>query len=190
MARGSSTGRGPCALQRDALYVCDQDNHRIVVLGTDLSWRYTFGRKGSGDGEFAIPLLTSRRTVVSCTSWTMTTDRVQAFAPDRRGRMRFARAFGGKGDAPGQFQIPWGVAVVRGLLVVSDYWRLQARRLQVLTPKGVPLQVLAVGDWLTGLCSNEDRGWVCDAEWHTSARVEGISRNALRIITKYPSLFC
>ena len=37
------------------LYVCDSYNGRIVVLGTDLSWRYTFGRRGSGDGEFSVP---------------------------------------------------------------------------------------------------------------------------------------
>ena len=58
-------------------------------------------------------------------------------APDRHGRMRFARAFGGEGDAPGQFKWTQGVAFVRGLLVVSESYRLQ-----VLTPKGVPLQVL------------------------------------------------
>ena len=38
-----------------ALYVCDQRNHRIVVLDTDLNWRYTIGREGSGDGDFLRP---------------------------------------------------------------------------------------------------------------------------------------
>ena len=75
--------------------------------------------------------------------------------------MRFARAFGGKGDAPGQFDGPWGVAVVRGLLVVSDN-----RRLQVLTPKGVPLQVLTVCGGLTGLCASEERVWATDVGSH------------------------
>ena len=72
--------------------------------------------------------------------------------------MRFARTFGSKGDAPGQFeQNPQGVAVVRGLLVVSE-----AKRLQVLTPKGVPLQVLTLGHNLGGLCADEERVWVAD----------------------------
>ena len=71
--------------------------------------------------------------------------------------MRFARAFGGKGDAPGQFSQPWGVAVVRGLLVVSE-----GDRLQVLTPKGVPLQVLTLGSGLRGVCADEQRVWVAD----------------------------
>jgi hypothetical protein len=66
--------------------------------------------------------------------------------------MCFARRFGGKGDAPGQFEDPWGVACVRGLLVVSEY---RGTRLQVLTPKGVPLQVLTLGSCLGGLCADE-----------------------------------
>ena len=72
--------------------------------------------------------------------------------------MRFARAFGGRGDAPGQFTHVWGVAVVRGLLVVSE-----DRRLQVLTLKGVPLQVLKLGKGLRELCADEQRVWVADA---------------------------
>ena len=71
--------------------------------------------------------------------------------------MRFARAFGGKGDAPGQFKYPWGVAIVRGLLVVSEQ-----KRLQVLTPKGVPLQVLKLGMDLQRMCADEQRVWVAD----------------------------
>ena len=73
--------------------------------------------------------------------------------------MRFARAFGGEGDAPGQFKWPEGVAVVRGLLVVSE-----KKRLQVLTPKGVPLQVLTLGYDLQRMCADEQRVWVADAD--------------------------
>ena len=46
----------------------------------------------------------------------------------------------GRGAA-GQFKGAWGVSVVRGLLLVTE-----DTRLQVLTPKGVPLQVLTLGD--------------------------------------------
>ena len=73
--------------------------------------------------------------------------------------MRFARAFGGEGDAPGQFSRPWGVAVVRGLLVVSEFY---GKRLQVLTPKGVPLQVLTLGENLRALSVHEQRLWAVD----------------------------
>jgi len=49
----------------------------------------------------------------------------------------FVRAFGGRGDAPGRFVAPRGIAVVAGRrLVVTD----QASRLQVLTLQGVPQQ--------------------------------------------------
>ena len=96
--------------------------------------------------------------------------------------MRFVRAFGGEYMAawneehgedvsaedeptpppppPGQFFRPWGVAVVRGLLVVSEL-----ARLQVLTPKGVPLQVLTLGT-LASLCANEERVWVTNVSSH------------------------
>ena len=75
--------------------------------------------------------------------------------------MRFVRTFGGKGDAPGQFDHPRGVAVVRGLLVVSE-----EKRLQVLTPKGVPLQVLTLGEVLCRLCADGERLWVADDYVH------------------------
>ena len=48
---------------------------------------------------------------------------------------------------------------MRGLLVVSE-----PRRLQVLTPKGVPLQVLTIGSELQGLCADDERVWVADGE--------------------------
>ena len=73
--------------------------------------------------------------------------------------MRFARAFGSFGDAPGQFSSRMhGVAVARGRLVVSE-----ERRLHVLTLKGVPLQVLAFGMSLRRLCADEQSVWVVDA---------------------------
>jgi DNA-binding beta-propeller fold protein YncE len=145
-----------------ALYTCDYLNHRIVVLGTDLSWRYTFGRQGSGDGEFDRPAAIAAHggeiyVMDQCNH------RAQVFAPDRDGRMRFARAFGGLGEAPGQFNCPSGVAIIRGLLVVSSQSKTGAGRLQVLTPKGTPLQVLALGSRLKGMCADDQRLWVADA---------------------------
>jgi DNA-binding beta-propeller fold protein YncE len=155
------------AQSRPDLFVCDRANHRIVVLGTDLSWRYTIGHEGRGDGEFDGPT-----GVTMLAGELYVTDqgnhRVQVFAPpDRRGRMCFARAFGGdgfgrrgagEGKAPGQFTNPWDVAAVRGLLVVSD-----ETRLQVLTPKGVPLQVLAHTSSCSGICADAQRVWVTDS---------------------------
>ena len=147
-------------------------NDRIVVLGTDLSWRYTFGRRGRGDGEFShpSPIAAHGGELYIADAGN---NRVQVFSPDRRGRMRFARAFGGEGKAPGQFYRPWGVTVVRGLLVVSEY---KNKRLQVLTPKGVPLQVITLGDSPHGICADTQRVWVTEGN-ETCARSR-ISRNA------------
>ena len=49
------------------------------------------------------------------------------------------------------------------LLVVSED---HGQRLQVLTPKGVPLQVLTLGKPLTGLCAGEQRVWVAAPDEH------------------------
>jgi len=93
------------------------------------------------------------------------------FAPGADGRMKFRRAIGSEGDAPGRFMCPLGVAVWRGLLVVSDAYG----RVQVLTLEGRPLQVLRsslrsrhgpldttrrLGSMLGGLCASGDRVWV------------------------------
>jgi DNA-binding beta-propeller fold protein YncE len=37
------------------VYVADRDNHRIQVLDPNLSYSFSFGTKGSGDGEFNHP---------------------------------------------------------------------------------------------------------------------------------------
>ena len=62
---------------------------------------------------------------------------LQVFALGQDGRMQFARALGTQGEAPGQFRHPWGVAVVRGLLVVSE---TVGQRVQVLTAGQAKLQ--------------------------------------------------
>ena len=77
--------------------------------------------------------------------------------------MRFVRAFGGEGVAPGQFFDPSGLAIVRGLLVVSE---ISGGRVQVLTPKGVPLQVLKFDGDLYGICADEQHVWMADCDTH------------------------
>ena len=84
-------------------------------------------------------------------------DRIQVLAFDRDGQMQFRRAFGGPGEAPGQFSGPCGVAVVHVLVLVSE-----EKRLQVLTPAGAPLQVVPLGQMLGGICALDDRVCVAD----------------------------
>ena len=144
----------------DALYVCDRFNCRVVVLGVDLTWRYSFGREGSGDGEFGHAGCGEGPTSVAALDGELyVTDswnhRVQVFRADRFGRMQFARSIGGYGNAPGQCNNPFGVAGVRGLLVVSEM-----KRLQVMTRLGVPLHVLPLSGGLRGMAANEHGVWV------------------------------
>ena len=49
----------------------------------------------------------------------------------------------------------------------------EGMRLQVLTPKGVPLQVLRFGAMLRGLCADEQRVWM------TAANMVGLSVRAV-----------
>ena len=70
--------------------------------------------------------------------------------------LRFRRQIGGTGAAPGRFFGPYGVAFAsRSRLLVSEF---EGRRLQVLTPEGTPLQVLAL-DSMQVLGSGIDRLW-------------------------------
>jgi hypothetical protein len=101
-------------------------NHHIIVLGTDLAWRYTIGRRGSGDGEFDDPMGIATHGgelyVVDRNNHRVQARRPrpaaprparhapprlsrQVFAPDRHGRMRFACAFGDRGDARGSSRV-------------------------------------------------------------------------------------
>ena len=114
-------------------------NNRIVALSTDLAWKHSFGREGTGGGEFNGPVGIAEHSGALFIADTGNA-RMQVFEPGPTGCMRFMRSFGSRGDAPGQFDAPQGVAVVRGLLVVSEFY---GRRLQVLTQTGVPLQALA-----------------------------------------------
>lgn len=55
------------------------------------------------------------------------------------------------------FQRPCGLAIWRDRLVVSER---DAKRVQVLTLEGVPLQVLPVDATLFGLCANDECVWL------------------------------
>ena len=44
---------------RGVLYCCDRDNHRVVVLGANLAWRFAFGHEGAGESAFRRPAATT-----------------------------------------------------------------------------------------------------------------------------------
>lgn len=122
--------------QRKLLYVVDTGADRVNVFEADGSLRGTFGRRGSGEGEF------NRPTHAWCDASgnVLVTDalnyRVQVFGPDGR----FLRQFGQAGDAAGDFMRHKGVAadahghvyVVDGLLGQLQIFDAQGRLLLVL----------------------------------------------------------
>ena len=76
------------------LYVCDQENHRIQVLTTDLAFVRSFGKKGTGDGQFDCPMNLAFDSNNNLYVTDSKNDRVQVFTSTGE----FVRAFSEKGD--------------------------------------------------------------------------------------------
>ncbi len=154
---------------RGDLYVADLANARIVVIGSDLSVRRTFGRHGTGAGQLlrptAIAFSRSNELVYVVDA---AAQRIQAF--DRDGSASFA--FGGRGEAPGEFARPFGCAVNSdGFVYVTDegahvvqkfdeHGRFVARfggqglgRIEFFEPQGIA-------------CDRTDALWVVDSGNH------------------------
>lgn len=153
------------------LCVVDTTGHRVVMLSpTDDSgdtWKVhgTFGRRGTGAGEFNYP------TDIACDrTWGIVVSdslnfRVQRFDVDGR----WMASIGGKGDGAGDFSLPKGVAVDRrGHLFVVD---AQFENVQVFGTEGRLLMAFgeegnAPGRFAipAGIAIDEhDRIWVADA---------------------------
>ena len=75
------------------------------------------------------------------------------------GRMHFQSTFGCWGNQPGQFNLPAGIAIFRDMVVVSE---LAGKRVQLLTQRGVPLQVVNFGTSVGGLCADAERVLVAE----------------------------
>lgn len=102
---------------RGRLYVADSAGHRVAAYGPDGAQLLSWGRRGSGDGEFNHPT----HVALDRSGTLLVTDalnfRVQAF--DREGR--FLWRVGRHGDGSGDFAGPKGVATdSRGHLYVVD----------------------------------------------------------------------
>ncbi len=95
------------AMAGDALYVVDSQAHAVFVFGLDGRFRFRFGQRGTGPGEFNFPTcaVPDRRGHLLVAD-TMNC-RVQTF--DLQGN--FVSQFGGNGDTSGHFARPKGVAV-------------------------------------------------------------------------------
>lgn len=131
------------SLDGDRIYAVDRsdnesNNHRVVMYDKDGKKLKTIGKRGSGDGEFNVPLQAAvagdgRLYVLDSGNF-----RVQAF--DRDGN--FIRAFGRPGVYPGNLARPRGIAVDDdGNVYVTD---ASFNNFQVFQPDGQLL--LAVGE--------------------------------------------
>lgn len=115
----------------------DSERHRIVILDSIGRKIGEFGRRGSGPGEFNIPVQAAvgpdgRVYVLDAGNF-----RIQIFAPDGQ----FLHAFGRNGTAVGSFARPRGLALDRnGHVYVSDAF---FGNFQIFDPSGELL--LAVG---------------------------------------------
>ena len=89
------------------IYVTDCNNHRIQVLNPDLTFSYTFGTKGSAEGQFINPLdvTIDRQGLVYVTDFN--NHRIQIFTSEGQ----FLSQFGTKGSSPGQFSYPLGILI-------------------------------------------------------------------------------
>ena len=99
------------------VYVVDNENHCVQVLNSDLTFSSTFGKQGSGKGQFSDP-------------WGITCDstgkvyvadtgnhRIQVFTAEGK----FLSMFGRRGQGRGELASPWCVAVdTSGMVYVSE----------------------------------------------------------------------
>ena len=123
------------ALLGDFLFVSDSARHRVVALERDtLSPALAIGDKGAQLGNFNTPngIGASLHELYVADTFN---HRVQVFDADGR----WQRAFGGHGRGDGFMQGPMGVCYGHGRVYVAEMW---GKRIQVLTPRGTPLQKL------------------------------------------------
>jgi hypothetical protein len=152
-----SNPRGLC-VGDGMVYVCDSGNGRIVALSMDLTWRYSFGGFEAGnDGRLRRPMSVAMHAGELFVA-DQDNHHLKVFAPGDDDRMQYKRCLGSKGSSPGKFKAPWGVCILRGLLLVTEKGR---KRVQVMTRDGVPLQVLCLSSNAIGICASiAGRVWV------------------------------
>ena len=166
---GLACPQGLCA-HAGLLFVSDRDHHRVLVLETACTQlsdvlRVSASLGGCGDepGQLNSPMglavLPDEGLLVVCDAMN---SRMAFYALEPPHALR--RLFGSEGEAPGQFRGPFGVAVSHcgERLHVAE---AAGARLQTLTTRGVPLQVLRLPGCLYPFgvcCHGADRVVVSD----------------------------
>jgi sugar lactone lactonase YvrE len=105
------------AISGDRLAVADSQAHAIFVFDLAGKFLFSFGRRGTGDGEFNYPTHIAADVQGR---WLVTDSlncRVQVFSADGK----FISQFGGNSDTPGHFARPKGLAAdSAGRIYVAD----------------------------------------------------------------------
>ena len=108
-----------CVQSGDYLIVSDCDDHSMKVFTREGYYKYPFGTRGKGNGEFGHPCclsVTKSGHVLVCDCHN---HRVQVFELNGK----FVGKFGKLGSNLGEFEYPLSVALLsNGQIVVSDNW--------------------------------------------------------------------
>ena len=118
------------------ILVPDTHYYRIIVFSPEGEILRTFGKHGTGEGEFLFPVSAcedASGNLYVCEYGS--NDRVQKFTKDGD----FIAAFGGFGTGPGQFQRPAGIIWHDGSIYVADSTN---HRIQVFSDTGEFTRVL------------------------------------------------
>ena len=108
-----------CVQSGDYLIVSDTCDHSVKVFTREGYYKYQFGTRGTGNGEFMHPYclsVTKSGHVLVCDYFNY---RVQVFELNGK----FVGKFGKQGSNLGEFKCPFSVALLsNGQIVVSDCW--------------------------------------------------------------------
>ena len=100
----------------DKLYICDRDNDRVQILNRDMQYVNSFGRCGSGDGEFRQPNDLAQDRAGNLFVSDGRNDRVQVLNCNGQ----FVYAISKKGDASEHLHVPHGICVDDQFVYVGD----------------------------------------------------------------------
>ena len=117
------------ATSNNKVYVADFLNQRIQVLHSDLTFSSTFGKEGSGKGQFNKPQSIACDSTGNVYVADTGNYRIQVFTAEGK----FLRMFGRRGQGKGELDNPISIAVHDGLLYVGEGWN---GRVSVFTLEG------------------------------------------------------
>ena len=124
----------PCDIALDAsinkVYVLSRGNHHVQVLNSDLTFSSTFGKEGSGKGQFDTPYGIACDSTGKVYVADTNNHRIQVFTAEGK----LLRMFGKRGQGKGELYTPKRIAIdTSGLVYVSERGN---NRVSVFTPEG------------------------------------------------------